>query len=548
MNRHTRSGWRCGILASALLALALTSHAADAPAPPPRSEKVGTRDGISLATDVYLPMGNGPFPTVLVRTPYNKDGGSNLGREGARRGYAVVIQDTRGRFGSTGENLPFHRDVTDGAETVQWLTRQPWCNGRIGTWGGSAGAITQFQLARSGVRPLEAQFLIVGAPRLYDVVYTGGVFRKSLVEDWLRVTKFATNALSIWESHPHLDDYWTERDATVAYGDIGAASVHLGGWWDIFAQPTLDAFVGYQNQGAKSARGRQRLIMGPWPHAVLSAKAGELEFPNAKNPPGDVEDAWRWFDRWLRDRDTGVEADPAVTYYVIGDTSDPAAPGNQWRSAGTWPPFPDAPTLFYLHDSRLLSPRRPGKGGPLTYTYDPTNPVPTVGGIQLTLPAGPMDQRQVESRADVLVFSTDPLDQPLELTGRVRAKLWIASDAPDTDFFVRLCDVYPDGRSFNLCEGMVRARFRKGLDREAFLTPGEPTPLDIDLWSTSVIFNRGHRLRVHITSSSAPGFDPNPNTGAGFRQNTESRAAHQTVFTDDHHPSHLLLPVVRARR
>lgn len=294
-------------------------------------------------------------------------------------------------------------------------------------------------------------------------------------------------------------------------------------------------------------RGRQKLIMGPWTHGVLQAKAGELTFPEAKNPPGETEDPWRWFDHCLKGLDNGADRDPAVRYYVVGDVSDPQAPGNQWRTAEAWPPFAVRPTPYYLHGDRTLSARRPDEAEPLAYLSDPANPVPTIGGIQLTLPAGPMDQRAIEGREDVLVFSSEPLEGPLEVTGRVRAKLWVTSDGPDTDFFVRLCDVYPDGRSFNLCEGMVRARARNGADRERWLKPGRLAPLEVDVWSTSVIFNRGHRLRVHVTSSSAPGFDPNPNTGAPFRQGTETRIARNRVYVDAAHPSHLLLPVVPAR-
>lgn len=510
-----------------------------------QAAEVTARDGVRLATDVYLPSADGPFPVVLLRTPYNKEGGAGLGRDGASRGYAVVVQDTRGRFASGGENLPFHLDGPDGEDTLAWVTRQPWCNGRVGTWGGSAGAITQFQLARTGSRPLDAQFLIVGAPNLYDVVYTGGIFRKSLIEDWLKATRFASNALSIWESHPRYDGYWEVRDASRRYRRIGAASVHVGGWWDIFAQPTIDAFVGYQRHGGRGARGHQKLIMGPWTHGVLQEKAGDLSFPGAKNPPGDTEDAWRWFDRWLAGKANGAEADPAVTYYVIGDTSDPGAPGNHWRTAEAWPPVAAQKTRYYLHPDRTLSAIRPESNPPLAYDYDPAHPVPTVGGIQLTLPAGPKDQRAIESRPDVLVFTSEVLKEPLEVTGRIHARLWIASDAPDTDFFVRLCDVYPDGRSYNLCEGMLRARFREGLRRERRLEPGRPTPLEIDLWSTSVIFNRGHRLRVHVTSSSAPGFDPNPNTGEPFRSGTRTQVAHTRVFVGGKEASYVVLPVVK---
>lgn len=509
------------------------------------TEQVMTRDGVVLATDVHRPSAEGSFPVILVRTPYNKEGVAGLARDGAQRGYAVVAQDTRGRFASKGDNLPFHLDGPDGADTVAWVARQPWCNGKIGTWGGSAAAITQFQMAATGARPIDAQFLVVGAPNLHEVVYTGGIFRKSLIEDWLRATRFASNALTIWESHSRYDDYWRARDASRHYERTGAAAVHVGGWWDIFAQATIDGFVGYQTAGGPGAYGNQKLIMGPWTHGVLQEKAGELTFPQAKDPPGATEDAWRWFDRWLKGVDNGAERDPAVVYYVLGDASDPAAPGNGWRTSETWPPVPAVPTPYYLRADRSLSVERPSASEPLAYTYDPGDPVPTVGGIQLTIPAGPMDQRKIEERADVLVFTSAPLPEPLEVTGRVRAQLWVASDAPDTDFFVRVCDVYPDGRSFNLCEGMRRARFRGGPGEERLLEPGKPVPLEIDVWSTSVIFNRGHRIRVHVTSSSAPGFDPNPNTGAPFRSGSEVRVARNQVFVDAARPSFVTLPVVR---
>lgn len=536
-------------------AAAVLSQVADRPESAPAADaspsklefRVPMRDGVNLATDVWLPHTNAAFPVVLLRFPYNKDLGAGLGRDGAARGYAVVSQDTRGRFASEGENLPFLLEAPDGQDTLAWLTRQPWCNGRIATWGASAGAITQFQLAIGGTGPLAAQYLIVGAPNLYDVVYTGGIFRKALIEDWIRSTRFATNALSVWVAHPIYDDYWRAQDASRHYSQVNAAAIHIGGYWDIFAQASLDAFVGYQERGGPGARGRQKLVFGPWAHGVLQEKVGDLTFPGGKSPPGNVHDAWRWYDRWLQENPNGADRDPAVTYYVVGDVTDPEAPGNTWRTANSWPPHHHPPTPFYLHPDRTLSTRPAESGSTLTYRFDPTNPVPTLGGIQLTLPAGPINQNPIESREDLLVFTSDALTAPTEVTGRVRARLWIESDAPDTDFFVRLCDVYPDGRSFNLCEGMLRARFRQGLDQEHFLESGRVYPLEIDCWSTSVIFNRGHRIRVHVTSSSAPGFDPNPNTGEPFRSSDRSRPARNTVHLGAERPSHVLLPVVAAR-
>jgi len=199
---------------------------------------------------------------------------------------------------------------------------------------------------------------------------------------------------------------------------------------------------------------------------------------------------------------------------------------------------------YYFTAAHGLSLAKEGKSASLAYSYDPKDPVPTLGGAQLTLPAGPMDQRKIESRGDVLLFTGEPLEAPLEITGRVRAQLWASSDAADTDLVARLCDVYPDGRSINICEGALRARFRDGFEREKLLKPGQPYELDLDLWSTSIILNKGHRLRVLITSSSAPGYDPNPNTGSPFRSDTRTQVAHNTLYLDSAHPSQILLPVV----
>jgi hypothetical protein len=514
----------------------------------PRSELIAMRDGVRLATDVYLPEGAGPWPVILARTPYNKAMGGGIGAEGVKRGYAIVVQDCRGRFASEGDNLPFHLDHRDGPDTMQWLLAQPWCNGKVGTWGGSAGAITQLLLVgRDGPQPA-CQHLTVGAPDLYAGIYPGGVFKKAMIEDWIRGTKFATNALAIWEGHPRYDTYWQERDIAPRQERIETAAVHLGGWYDIFAQGTIDSFVRYQTHGGPAARGRQKLVMGPWTHGVLQQKAGEITFPeNARRPPNGIHDSWKWFDHHLKGLDNGLDSAPAVTYYVMGDVTDASAPGNEWRTAAAWPPVTTRDTPWYLQPDRTLSLSLPGDAAPLRYTYDPANPVPTLGGLQLTLPAGGADQRAIESRPDVLVFTSAPLAEPLEITGRVRARLWVRSDAPDTDWVARLCDVYPDGRSINISEGQLRARFRNGFDRETFLEPDTIYSLELDLWSTSIVFNRGHRLRVHVTSSSAPGYDSNPNTGVAFRAGTEQRAARNALHVDREHPSHLLLPVAQGR-
>lgn len=559
MARALRTFATCLVIILATLGLpALRSVpivAQTSPQAQPASHKktlmVAMRDGTKLATDIYLPMGEGPFPVILLRTPYNKNMGAGIGAAGAQRGYAVVVQDTRGRFASEGQNFPFEGDGWwenrwDGYDTVEWIAAQPWCNGKIGTMGGSALGITQLLLAGTGTSRLACQQIHVGAPSGYhDLAFTGGTLRKAMVETWLTATNHHPDSLKRWVSHPTYDSFWRERDLTHRFKRVNVPALHVGGWYDIFCQGTIDAFNGYQRQGGPKARGRQKLLMGPWTHGIFQDRAGELSFPNAKHPPNRVDDMWRWFDHYLKGMDTGIEKEAAVTYYVMGDTTDPSAPGKEWRTADRWPPPGAQMTPFYFHDDRTLSKAKPStKGKPITFTYDPRNPVPTCGGRQLTLKAGALDQRAIESRPDMLIFTSEPLAEPLEVTGRVRVELWASSDCPDTDFVVKLCDVYPDGRSMNVCEGILRARFREGFHKEKLLEPGKPYRFRIDLWSTSIVFNRGHRLRVQVTSSNAPGWDPNPNTGAPFRADDKMQVARNTVYLDGKRPSHILLPVM----
>jgi putative CocE/NonD family hydrolase len=285
--------------------------------------------------------------------------------------------------------------------------------------------------------------------------------------------------------------------------------------------------------------------MGPWTHGGWrkGTKQGELTYPeNAAKPPKNVDDG-RWFEYWLKGVDNGIMKEPAVAYYVMGDTSDSNAPGNQWRTADGWPP-PAKETPYYLRkDGRLHAELPAPDEPPQSYQYDPKNPVPTVGGNNLNMPAGPFDQRHVENRPDVLLFTTPVLEQPLEVTGRIKVILWASSSAKDTDFTAKLTDVYPDGRSMLVLDGIIRARHRDSMEREDFVEPGKIYRFEIDLWSTSLIFNKGHRVRVAVSSSNFPRFDANPNTGKQSWEEQNPIAATNTVYHDAEHPSHILLPV-----
>lgn len=522
------------------------------------THKVSMRDGVRLATDVYLPEGDGPWPVIFLRFPYNKATAAGIGPEAARRGYVFVAQDTRGRFASEGANLPFDADGQadgqwDGFDSAEWIARQPWCNGRIGTWGGSAGAVTQYLLAGTGHPAIVSQHLVVGSGSLFrDSIYRGGIFRKAMIEDWLKSTKYDPQALQQWTSNHLLNSYWKDREINNHYSQVRAVGVHIGGWYDIFAQATLDAFLGYQLQGADGARGRQKLIMGPWTHGVLQTKAGELKFPGGDKPPGTAHDSWAWFDATLRNQPNSATEQPAITYYVMGAANEPGAPGNEWRTAAQWPPVateslrlqlnPDHTASLHDASAAGTSAEESSAAGTLSYRSDPSDPVPSIGGYELTIPSGPRDQQPIESRKDLLVFTTRPLEEPLEVTGHVTASIRLKSTAPDADMIVRLCDVYPDGRSFNITEGALRLRFRDDPEQEKWMVPGQEVTVQIRMWPTSMIFNNGHRLRVHIASSSSPALEPNLQNGQPPRTGDPVPAEISVLLGD--RQSHLLLPMV----
>ncbi len=512
---------------------------------------VAMKDGVKLATDIYLPPGKGPFPVVLARSPYSRQQGQAVAAPLLEHGYAFVLQATRGRFGSEGDNLPFAADGwfdahQDGYDAVEWIARQPWCDGEIGTWGPSALGITQLMMAGTAPPHLDAQYIVVATPDQYDLVYRGGAFRFALVDAWLQVSQFDKKAEGLWTAHPNKDAYWNDRALSARWNQVNTPALHIGGWYDLFTQGTLDAFTGAQTKGGPGARGKQQLIMGPWTHSVSDVKVGDWRFPkDAAFAPSPWGNQGRWLDHWLKGADNGAEKDPAVVYYVMGDPNDPSAPGKEWRTADRWP-IPAHDTPLYLTAEKALAEAVPSSADaqPFTYGYDPHNPVPTVGGNHLMLPAGAFEQKKVEARPDVLVFTSAPLTRPLEVTGRITANLWISSDAPDTDFTVKLCDVDAKGNSFNLCDGIQRARFRESLSQPKPLEPGKRVSLSVDLWSTSYIFPKGHCIRAQVSSSNFPAYDPNPNTGVPFGKDKKQRTARNTLYVDGKRSSRLTLPVV----
>ena len=503
-------------------------------------------DGVKLATDVYLPPGKGPFPVILARTPYNKSR-RRWGAAAALGGYAIVAQDMRGRFASGGENLPFvgcgWGKYRDGAETVAWIMKQSWCNGKIGTTGASAGGITQNLLACTTPKGLQSQYIQVAAGSLYHhAAYVGGAMRASQVRGWLKNNRFDQKAAKLMRENTLYNKYWQEFDSVARQAVINVPAVHVGGWFDTFCQGTIDSFVSRQYHGAPGAKGAQKLVMGPWAHAI-GRPAGGVRFPNAR-PPAKYS-ASAWFAYTLKGKANGINELPSVAYYVTGDVSEKNAPGNEWRYADRWP-IPAKQTPYYIHNDKTLSRAAPRTTTPTfqSYTFDPRDPCPTRGGRNLNLPSGPLDQRKVEARSDVLTFTSRPLKKPLEVTGRVIAKIYLSSSTVDTDISVRLCDVYPDGTSRLLAGGILRCRKRESMSKDVPLTPGKIYQVSVDCWSTSIVFNTAHRIRVSITSSNYPRFDLNPGTGRPWTDGCTFVRQTNKIYCDTEHPSRIILPVV----
>src|SRR5262245_34698427 len=536
-------------LVIACLAIAGLGQEKQAPKAGPKAvtHMVAMGDGVKLATDVYLPgEGTGKYPVIVARTPYNKNlGASAMAANSTKRGYAYVIQDLRGRFKSEGHHaVIFGNDGLgehqDGPDTLKWIAEQPWCNGKIASWGASALGITQNMAAPGAPDQLKAQFVSVAFSDFYSqAAYQGGAFRTQLLERWLQGTGMVEKNLETFVAHPLYDDFWKKLNTETYAGKVRAPAVFFGGWYDIFAQGTINSFVAAQYHGGEGAKGKCRLVMGPIGHGAFT----ELKYPaNAAKGPA-CADALAWFDHVLLGKKNEIAKEQAVHYYVMGDPTTPQAPGNYWRHADHWPP-PSKPTPFYFHpDGTLVQDKPPDGNERKTYRYDPKDPVPSIGGQELGVPLGPKDQRSVEKRPDILMFSTDVLQEPIEVTGRLTAKLFVSSDCPDTDFTVKLCDVYPDGRSMLVTDGILRARFHKSFEDESLLKPGQVYELNVDLWSTSLVFNRGHRIRVAVSSSNSPRFEANPNTGRPFRADKKTRIANNTVHLSLKYPSRIVLPV-----
>jgi len=516
------------------------------------------RDGVELATDVYLPPeSSGPWPVLLIRTPYGREDDTSL--LGYTNDYAVVVQDVRGQFDSEGEYRPFYDDgwgeLQDGYDTVMWIRDQEWCDGKIGTYGGSALGITQHLLAGTSPPGVVCQFILVASDNLYSELYfQGGVLRLNMLTTWLG-DRGALDWFDTIKEHPHYDAFWDAVNTETRIEMINLPAYHIGGWYDIALKGTINGFLTRQTEGAEGARGNQKLLIGPWTHnRIFSNEQDAVHYPENAAVDHDALLS-RWVDYWLKGEDTGIMDEPPVRYYVMGDLLDQDARGNEWREASTWPPHDFPPRTYYLHQGGGLSPVLPEEEGTSsTYLFDPEDPVPTLGGANLFLEAGPyiqsMQTPPVEERGDVILFTTPPLDEPLEVTGNLKVILYASSDAVDTDFTAKLTDVYPATfdypleRSLLVADGIIRARYRDSLTTPELMVPGTVYRLEIDLVATSIVFNKGHRIRLALSSSNFPRFDVNTNTGGEFFDREEVKMATNTIYYNKTYPSHMLLPVV----
>ncbi len=508
---------------------------------------VPMRDGVKLSTTVHKSPVGGPYPAILVRTPYGKDDERlEILQLLILKGYALVIQDVRGRFGSEGENLPFLNDgwgeKQDGYDTIEWIAQQKWCDGKVGTWGPSAMGINQSLAA--GARPphLVCQAIGYAASQMYgQAAYQSGVFREALAGNWL-ISVNAIDALPLFRQHPFFDDFWKAIDIESRYAEMDVPALIIGGWYDIFLEGSLNDFVGRQNLGRDGARGNQKLFIGPWTHVKeLKQDQGQLKYPANSMLDSEVTMTVDWFDYWLKGANNTVMNMPAVHYYVMGDVNEPGAPGNEWRTSDSWP-IEAKDKAFYLTPANGLSNAIPDPAV-MELTLNPTQPVPTTGGANLTLPAGPYDQSALEKRADVLVFSTPPLEQPIEVVGKVRVILYAESNLTDNDLTVRFCDVYPDGRSMLVCDGVARASMTPPYTAASPVAPGQIHAYEVDCWSTALAFNKGHRIRIIVANTNYPRFEINP-VYKQLGQNGLPSQGITRIHCSAEYPSALILPVV----
>ncbi len=511
------------------------------------------RDGVKLSAWIYFPQKvDSPLPVVFEQryASLRANGTREFAARLARNGYVVALVNYRGTHDSEGKWMGYRAmqwgELRDGYDTCEWLATQPWCDGKVGTFGSSQGGYAQNYLAVTRPPHLVCQYMIdTGLSLFYEGYRIGGTTRPERFAAFGGANNPQDNLdlLAEWYRHPHYDDYWEAEDASLHFDKMNVPCFTIGSWFDFMNQGSIASFIGRQHQGGENSRGNQWLAIGPWLHGRTNKghKVGELNFPERAAWP--VEDHMvRWFDHWLKGKPeaSDIVKAPPVRYFAMGAADEPGAPGNVWRDLQDWPPTAKE-TPYFLNAEGTLSKKRPGSdGGSTSYQSDPRNPMEIAGRAF----PGARDARKFEEQKEVLTFTTEPLEKAVEWTGRVFANLYVKSTAPDTDIIVRISDVYPDGRSILLIDYPWRMRYREGFDHEVLMTPGEVHSVKFPVGWISQIFNKGHRIRVTISSTGAPLYEPNPQNGKPLTVEfpEDAQTATNVIMHNEKWPSQIIAP------
>ena len=555
--------------------------------------KVPMSDGICLSTNIYLPKDNLPCPIILQRSPYGTNT-EEMVKEAVnfvKEGYGAVLQDVRGRWDSDGEWYPFINEASDGYDTQEWIGKQDWCDGNIGTIGGSYLAMAQWQTAA-----LNSKFLKAMAPKVsysnyyHDWVYTGGAFQLAFNLRWVGIQmNTRTNQLQYlwlpkenhlleimnhlplldmdnkagrtskpwkdWIQHPSYDEYWKGLNPIEEnYEKVSVPVLGISAWYDIFLQGTLNNYIGVKSQGLEPGGSNQKLLIGPWMHFFSGNDQiiGDVDF-GEKVKIDIFKEMLNWFEYWLKGKENNIQNEDPVKIFLMGK--------NEWQTHSDWPIPGTKYKKFYIHSKGkanssngdgILNKIIPNENENFDiFKYDPSNPVLTTGGtgpaggpVVSPVSAGPKNQFEIEKRNDILIYTTNPLEENLEVSGPVQMILYAASDCLDTDFTCKLVDVYPDGFCLNLAQGIIRARYRNSWEKPELLSPGQIYKYTIDMWSTSNLFYKNHKIRIEISSSNFPQYDRNPNTGNVFGLDNKLKIAIQQIYHNKSHPSHIILPCI----
>lgn len=563
--------------------------------------RIPMRDGLKLSANIWRPKAEGKFPVIFVYTPYDNSSESMIvkAKYFVPRGYVFAAIDVRGRHDSPGESYLYWKpdwrngkfDGLDVYDSQTWLGEQPWSSGKIGMTGGSYLGFVQWMGAHLGNKYLACLIPYVSPDDHYDNIYPNGALQLSnsvsLLSNLGNLTHVNSNRINLrthfwdwdkllrhlpirtmdealfgqkdilWQDlidHPDNDEYWrfsvgdrprVGEMSAGKYPQVKAPTLNITGWYDQVSQATINNYLGMVRYGPKELRDKHHLLVGPWLHGVGPRQVGDLDYgPEAAVDFLPIE--LRWYDYWLKGIENGMMEEPPVNIFVMGE--------NRWRSEREWPLSRAVETKYYFHSAGRANSRfgdgtlhvnAPAREPTDSFVYDPADPVPTHGGHV----GGPLDQRAIQRRDDVLVYTGEVLDNDIEVTGRILAKVYAETSARDTDFTVKLVDVHPNGYAQLLAEGIIRGRYRNSFRKQELITPGELNEYTVDLWSISHVFLKGHRIQVEISSSNFPKYDRNPNTGHKFGEDAELQKATQTIYHNSQYPSHIILPSVhRAAR